>query len=94
MLFSLLDTKTGIFGPLMDCETAASAVRNIKTFLNSGEKSMFSMYPEDYELFQLGDYDKTVGTVIGLEAPLRICSLLEVKAQLLNKENSDVSVSV
>lgn len=44
------------------------------------EKSLIAKYPEDFDLYYLGEYDDQMGTVVALDSPQHI-----VKASMLNR---------
>lgn len=51
------------------------------------EKSMISLYPEDYDLWYIGDYDPATGLVKPQPTPLHVCKAVEV-LQRINASRS------
>lgn len=61
MLFSIFDRKAKIFLPPFCARNSDDAQRMMVQLLNRG-KSNFSEFPEDYELFRLGEWFEEEGT--------------------------------
>lgn len=74
MLFSLFDIKTSTFGPIMTFETREVAIRNIAFVLLRGGDSALVHCPDDFVLYELGDFDITTGVVDLHPAPLSIAN--------------------
>ncbi|UNI72403.1 MAG: DNA binding protein VP5 [Chaetfec virus UA24_2340] len=61
MLFSILDTKTKLYGPLFEAETVDGARRVIFQTLLRDDTSNLSMFPDDFTLCSLGDFSHDTG---------------------------------
>ncbi len=61
MLFSILDTKTKMFGPLFEAETVEGARRVIFQTLLRDDTSNLSLFPGDFTLCSLGDFSHDTG---------------------------------
>ncbi len=67
-LYSVYDSKSEIFMAPFVQPTDAVAVRDIITAAQD-EKTKIARWPQDLELFYLGEYNDTTGRVSGLKAP-------------------------
>jgi len=64
-LFAILDTKAAIFQRPFCAETRATALRALETVVNrEGEQSDIALYPQDFELFELGTFDQESGELV------------------------------
>lgn len=78
-IYSLRDSKSEIFNAPFYKQTHGEAERDFRSLVND-DKSMVHKYPEDFDLYYLGDYDDNTGKVKPLDTPQHM-----VKAvQLLN----------
>lgn len=79
-IYSVRDAKTEFFSPPFLAHTHGEAERNFKQACND-EQSKITKFPEDYDLYYLGDYDDNTGKMAPIDTPQHI-----VKAvQLVNK---------
>lgn len=76
--FAVLDSKTGVFSQPIFAPTTEDATR-IFDELTSQESTQFYKFPEDYILFELGEYDDQSGRFKNLDAPQSLCSAMQVK---------------
>lgn len=60
--FSIKDSKTGIFNTPFFNHTPGEAERNFRELAND-KQSMVGKYPEDYDLYAMGEYDDQTGKV-------------------------------
>lgn len=67
-VFSVYDSKAGIFGRPLCFHNAAVASRWFADQANKQE-SEIAAHPEDYSLFAIGDYDDAKGQMNNLTAP-------------------------
>lgn len=83
-MYSIYDKKTQLFGFPQYCHNAAQACRMFTgVFLEP--QNMMARFPEDYDIYDLGEFDDNSGTVTS-DKPTFICSL-----KSLNKVNSDIN---
>lgn len=76
-LYSILDTKGSMYGPVMSFQNDQTAVRSFTEMLISGDKnSMLALYPTDYILFCIADFDQSNGNINSL-GPVSVISGLE-----------------
>lgn len=62
-IYSIKDTKGAFLDPVL-ADNDALAVRNVKTAVNGQKGSLLAMYPEDFELWCIGDFDETTGLIV------------------------------
>ena len=55
-VFTILDIKAESYGPPFTSQTTATGIRQFQELVND-HNHFFSKYPEDYELYELGEYD-------------------------------------
>lgn len=79
-MFSIRDTKGEIFNPPYFAKTHGEAERQFKTLTNDS-KSTINQYPEDFDLYYLGDYDDQTGKLKSLDTPQHL-----IKAALVNTD--------
>ena len=60
-LYSIKDTKGGFYPPEAS-DNDALAVRTIRGVVNSG-KGLLAQYPEDFELWYVGEFDNQTGII-------------------------------
>ena len=77
-LFSIRDSKGEIYNTPFFNRTAGEAERNFKNLVND-EKSQISKYPEDYDLYYLGEYDDLNGKIKSLDTPSHIAKAVNLK---------------
>lgn len=65
-LFSILDVKGELFGPMMPVRTTQEAMRAFHMQYMNPE-TMINQWPEDYVLYEIGTWDPTTGQITSLE---------------------------
>ena len=76
--YSIRDLKGEMFNPPFYQKTHGEAERTFRTLV-SDEKSTLHKYPEDFELFCLGEFNDQTGRFQSLESPQAIIHGLEAK---------------
>lgn len=76
-IFAVLDTKTGIYSHPMFMHTTGAMMRAWVDTVNDPKSSM-NKHPEDYVLFELGEYDDAHGRFLNNEAPVSLGVAAEV----------------
>lgn len=69
--FALRDSKGEIFHTPWFQKTHGEAERSLKELIKD-EKSMVNKYPEDYDLYHLGEYDDQTGKFQALDTPQHV----------------------
>jgi len=77
-MFSIRDSKAEIFHPPFFRNTHGEAERHIHT-LAKEEKHPVNLYPEDFDLFFLGDYDTKTGKLTPQDSPQHILKAVALK---------------
>lgn len=67
-VFSVYDSKVSIFGQPFFDQYEQSAIRNFSDAVNdsSNPNNMWNKHPEDYSLFQIGEFDNENGKIDSL----------------------------
>ncbi len=64
LLFTVYDSKSCIHTPPFTALTKADAMRRFGQSVNDKQNpSMISMYPQDFALFQVGEFDETTSEI-------------------------------
>jgi len=79
--FSVRDSKTEVFNTPFYQKTHGEAERSFRQICTD-DKSMVSKYPEDYDLYYLGEFDDQTGKAEWLSTPQHM--LKAVQAVLTN----------
>lgn len=90
-IYSIRDNKTSHFmRPIADT-AEVNVKRDFALVVNNMTDSQIYHYPEDYDLYQLGEFDEQSGTISGFTAPVFICSAVSLKKQKgLNMSADDI----
>jgi hypothetical protein len=80
-VYSLRDSKSEIFNAPFYKHTHGEAERDFKSLVND-EKSMVNKYPEDYDLYHLGEYDDNTGKITPLDTPQHLCKAVQLINQV------------
>ena len=64
LLFSVKDNKAGIFKPPFAASTTVEACRSFKQACKD-KTVQLSLFPEDFDLYQLGVFDDSTGLLYG-----------------------------
>lgn len=83
--YSVRDAKSEIFGPPFYKHMHGEAERDFQTLVNDEKSTVFN-FPEDYDLYYLGDYDNNKGLFKSLDTPQHM-----VKAVQLRKKKVDLN---
>lgn len=70
-MYSIRDAKSEVYNTPFFAKTHGEAERNFRTASND-DKTTISKYPEDYDLYYLGEYDDNKGTLASLDSPQHI----------------------
>lgn len=67
-LFTVRDNKAGTYGQPFALANRNVALRTLSGWVRNPE-SFISQYPDDFELFEVGDFDQMSGKLIPLPVP-------------------------
>lgn len=73
VIVSVRDSKAGYLD-CRSCDSAEGAIRDFKALFAPGERSMLSMYPGDFSLVKLGEFDASTGIVFPSTSPECLCT--------------------
>lgn len=76
-LFAVRDVKADSFGSPMAIATKGLAIRSFSDACHS-PKSELSRYPNDYMLYELGEYEPNSGKITSHATPIWIASAAEM----------------
>jgi hypothetical protein len=77
-MFSIRDQKGEVFHSPFFKNTMGEAERDFHTSVND-EKTMLNKYPEDFDLYYMGEYDNTEGKFAPLDTPQHMTKAVSVK---------------
>lgn len=81
MLFSILDTKTKMYGPLFEAETIDGARRVIFQTLLRDDTSNLSMFPSDFTLCSFGNFSHDTGD-FSPTIPITECVISDISKEV------------
>lgn len=104
-VFSIFDHCAGVYCTPFVMESANLAMRSFSDYCCIPDTSIFK-HPEDYALFQLGEYNKKTGRLISLECPRllsrassviyemkhKLSAVKEPEKSSATEDNTDLSV--
>jgi len=79
-LFSVKDNKAHSFGKVMQFKHEVEATRMLNRVTND-PNTQLSFTPEDYDLYELGEYDPSTGVITVLPQPKFIVGAISFKKQ-------------
>lgn len=90
-LFAIRDVKSDAFGPVMTLETRGIALRGFADAV-SNPKSDYARYPEDFMMYEIGEYDPSSAQVSAYKVPVLVVTAQAVVEQLQNARRAPGSV--
>lgn len=75
-VFSIRDAKAEVFNTPFFQKTHGEAERNFRTIVND-EKSTVNKFPEDFDLYYLGDYDDNTGKMETIDSPQHVIKAVQ-----------------
>jgi len=81
-IFSVRDSKGEIFGQPFFQKTPGEAERSFKMLVNDSQ-SIPSKYPEDFDLYYIGQFDDQSGKVQPIDTPMHIVKAIALKDSTL-----------
>lgn len=70
-MFSIRDAKAEVYNMPFFKGTHGEAERDFRSVVND-EKSTVNKYPDDFDLYYLGEYDTDKGTITALDTPQHV----------------------
>jgi len=80
-MYSVFDIKSRIYHPPMYCHNTGHATRMF-TSIFLEPKTTINQFPDDFQVFQIGEFDDSNGKIKPLQNPELICSA----ADLINSD--------
>lgn len=78
--FSVRDQKGEVYNLPFYKKTLGEAERDFASLLKD-EKSMVHQYPEDFDLYHIGEYDDQKGIFIPLDTPLHVVKAVSISVR-------------
>lgn len=75
-IFSIRDAKCETFNTPFYQKTHGEAERNFHKLVQD-DKSTINQFPEDYDLYYLGEYDDNTGLTKGLDTPQHVAKAVQ-----------------
>lgn len=79
-VFSIRDAKAEYFTPPFFKKTHGEAERDFKTVAKDPQ-STISKFPEDFDLYYIGDYDDQTGLIKSLDTPKHVMKAAHFETQ-------------
>lgn len=76
-LYSIFDSKSGIYAAPFVETNKGSAIRAINELIARGDSTP-AKYPEDFQLVHLGSYDEQSGQIVPQEGAIIVIGLNEI----------------
>lgn len=70
MLFTIYDKKSNVFGQIFEARTSDEAKRIVISSCLKNPQSLVSVYPQDFDVYEIGDYDISTGVITGCSPTL------------------------
>jgi len=86
-VFSIRDAKAQMYNQPFFQRTHGEAERNFQQLVKD-EKSMISKFPDDYDLYFIGEYDDNAGTLKPLDTPQHIVKAVSLTSASIAGLNS------
>lgn len=80
-VYSIRDAKAEVFNMPFYKKTHGEAERDFTSLANDDKSSVFN-FPEDYDLYYLGEYDDQSGKLVSLDTPQHIVKAVQLKRTL------------
>ena len=76
-VYSVRDKKTEMFNPPFYQATHGEAERSFHRLVND-PKTNINQFPEDYDLYYLGEFDDNKGQLISMDSPVHVVQALQL----------------
>ena len=87
-VFTTYDSKVGAYLQPFVMRSRGEAMRAFESICNDG-KSQFCLHPDDFTLFEIGEYDELSGNIVPHEAKISLGLALDF-IKSVNKPSVDV----
>jgi hypothetical protein len=79
-IYSIHDAKAEYFTQPFFKKTHGEAERDFTQLVND-EKSQLHKFPEDYDLYYLGEYDDNTGKMTPIDTPQHIIKAIQIRSK-------------
>lgn len=79
-LYTIYDSKASVFTAPMLQRNSAEFIRGFSTVVNDG-KSSYSLYPEDFTAFEIGDFSSDSGSITCHKDLVSVCRAIDLVKQ-------------
>lgn len=79
-MYSIRDAKTEIFYTPHFAPTHGAAERNFGSLVKD-KANQIGLYPEDFDLYFIGNYDDNTGKMTPLDTPMHIVKAIQLTAK-------------
>lgn len=79
-LYAVRDVKADAFGAPMSIATKGLALRSFSDACSRQDSDLYR-YPEDYMLYEIGEYEPNTGTIIGHQLPQLVITASAIREQ-------------
>jgi hypothetical protein len=80
VIVSLKDTAARVFGIPFVVQAPAQAIRSLRDEVNKENRdSDVARHADDFELYQVAEFDDTTGKVVSYDAPQLLCRAKDLK---------------
>lgn len=83
-LYSVRDSKAGIFHPPFPQKTHGEAERTFASTVRNKDTSLHA-YPDDYDLYYLGEFDDNSGKMDLLDSPQHVVKAVQLMLPVENR---------
>lgn len=80
-VFAVFDVKAAAYGNLICVSTRGLALRAFADAC-ADQRGPLAQYPEDYAMYELGEYEPNAGSLVGHKNPIHVASASQVVDQL------------
>lgn len=80
-MFSVYDKKAECFSAPFFLKATGLALRGFSDMINANEQTQYSAHPEDFDLYELGEWDDETGKVEQYAEPKMLGNGLDYKTK-------------
>ena len=80
ILFAVRDGKGETYGTPFVKASRGEAERTF-TQLRRDKSTVVAQFPEDFDLFEIGEYEADTGKVTGYDSPRHMCKAIDISAE-------------
>lgn len=81
-LYTIYDKKMNTYMPPVISPNIAVMTRDLQEIVNTKKDSKLAKYPADHDLYELGNWDSSMGDIDKSDKPIFIINLQELKGEI------------